>query len=135
MCIRDRPWRPERPLNWLSILRDSCLSVPIIASPPAALTSSCSFAACSLNWSYRCSKVSFAFAKSSFSANSSASILVSTLLIESSVNPCSVSYTHLVKKGNSTKSTCTQSWWYVHSDKNCARVWFKTYNRPLHRRP
>ena len=34
------PWRPARPLNWLSIRLDSCLSVPITHSPPSSLTPS-----------------------------------------------------------------------------------------------
>ena len=32
------PWRAERPLNWLSILLDSCLSVPNTNNPPARST-------------------------------------------------------------------------------------------------
>ena len=34
------PWRPARPRSWLSIRRDSCLSVPIILSPPSSFTPS-----------------------------------------------------------------------------------------------
>ena len=34
------PWRPERPLNWLSIRLDSWRSVPITKSPPNSFTSS-----------------------------------------------------------------------------------------------
>ena len=34
------PWRPDLPLSWLSILLDSCLSVPRTFNPPASLTPS-----------------------------------------------------------------------------------------------
>ena len=36
------PWRPARPLSWLSIRRDSWRSVPSMNRPPACLTSSAS---------------------------------------------------------------------------------------------
>ena len=34
------PWRPARPRNWLSILRDSCRFVPRTSKPPRPITCS-----------------------------------------------------------------------------------------------
>ena len=43
------PWRPARPLSWLSTLRDSFLSVATIWRPPDSITEVCLFfqASCS----------------------------------------------------------------------------------------
>ena len=61
------PWRPERPRSWLSIRLDSCLSVPMMQSPPSSLTSSCSSFLSAAN----CFSSSWYFSLAAFSSSSS----------------------------------------------------------------
>ena len=61
------PWRPERPLSWLSIRLDSCLSVPMMQRPPSSLTFCCSSALSALNFSSSSPKAFLAFKSSSSS--------------------------------------------------------------------
>ena len=48
LVLPGSPCRPDRPRSWLSMRRDSCLSVPTTWSPPSTTTSAFSFSVTTL---------------------------------------------------------------------------------------